>query len=99
MQWDQKSFEVRRTMEAAMSVDGARGDGREPWALSGPELNDAIAQLEGERETLEARCLVLRRRIALLRAERLARAGNAHFDAAAVAEALLRRLPDLPRRF
>jgi hypothetical protein len=69
----------------------------EPWRLSKQELSEAIAVLETERESLEARCLVVRRRIALLRAERLARAGNAHFDAERVAEALLRRLPGLAR--
>ena len=84
--------------EATMSADEESRQVLEPWRLSRLELNDAIAQLEGERETLEARCLVVRRRIALLRAERLARAGDAHFDADAVAKALLRRLPDLVRR-
>ena len=39
------------------------------WMLSGPELKRAIAELEAERETLEARCRVVRRRIAILRAE------------------------------
>jgi len=40
--------------------------------LTDEELRAAIASLEAERETLEAQCCVLRRRIALLRAERLA---------------------------
>ena len=82
-----------------MSQEGEGAKGFEPWRLSRQELNDAIAVLESERETLEARCLVARRRIALLRAERFARAKNAHFDAARVAEALLRRFPGLARDF
>ena len=69
----------------------------EPWRLSRQQLNDAIAVLETERETLEARRLVVRRRIALLRAERVARATKAHFDAERVADALLRRMPWLGR--
>ena len=77
-------------------MSGERGEeALDLWRLSRPELNEAIARLEGEHETLEARCLVLRRQIALLRAERLARARNAHFDPGPVAEALLRRRPDL----
>jgi len=82
-----------------MSQEEEEARGFEPWRLSKQELNDAITVLETERETLEARCLVVRRRIALLRAERLARARNAHFDAERVAEALLRRLPGLAHDF
>ena len=62
------------------------------WRLSDEELRAAIASLEEERETLEARCCVVRRRLALLRAERLARVRGAHFDQDAAAAALLRRL-------
>ena len=66
--------------------------------LTDEELRAAIASLEAERETLEAQCCVLRRRLALLRAERLARVRGAHFDQDAVAAALLRRLlPTAPR--
>ena len=82
-----------------MQHDGEGPHEFEPWRLSRQELNEAIAVLERERETLEVRCLVVRRRIALLRAERLARARNAHFDAGRVADALLRRLPWLGRDF
>jgi hypothetical protein len=80
-----------------MSQESGWGHEFEPWRLSREELNEAIAVLETERETLEARRLVVCRRIALLRAERVARARNAHFDAGQVAEALLRRMPWLAR--
>ena len=80
-----------------MSADEAGRQLLEPSRLSKDELDEAIAELETERELLEARRVVIRRRIALLRAERLARTRNAHFDAEAVAEAVLRRLPGLVR--
>src|SRR6185436_10002869 len=81
--------------EDAMSNPGNEGEALELARLSKPELNEAIADLERALETMEARCLVFRRRIALLRAERLARARNTHFDSEAVAEALLRRVAGL----
>jgi uncharacterized small protein (DUF1192 family) len=66
---------------------------RELRLLSKQELDTQIADLEGERETLEAqRCVVLWR-IALLQVERRARGLESHCDAAAVAAALLRRSP------
>jgi hypothetical protein len=80
-----------------MSQESGAAHEFEARRLSRQALNDPIAALEAERETVEARRLVVRRRIALLRAERVARARNAHFDAEAVAEALLRRLPGLVR--
>ena len=56
-----------------MSEQECGGQAPDLWLLSAPELKRAIAELEAERDTLEARCRVVRRRIAILRAERLAR--------------------------
>ena len=81
-----------------MLKQGRGGQVPDPWKLSTSELNAAIIELEAERETLEAQCCVMRRRIALLRAERLARVHGNHFDPGPVAEALLRRLPRVSRR-
>lgn len=78
-----------------MSQGRWRGPVPDPLQLSKHELDEAIAELEAERETLEAqRCVVLWR-IAFLQAERGARGRDAHFDPNAVADAVLRRLPTL----
>jgi len=75
-----------------MAAQDCGGQVPDPWKLSNEELSARIAELEAERETLEAQCCVVWRRIALLRAERVARVRNAHFDPGPVADALLRRL-------
>jgi len=79
-----------------MVKQGGGGQVLGPWMLSDDELRSTITELEAEREVLEARCCVVRRRIALLRAERLARVRDTHFDPGPVAEALLQRLPGFP---
>jgi hypothetical protein len=78
-----------------MSTEGCGGHAPDVYELSDEQLRAAIVGLEGRRHALEAECQVVRRRLALLRAERLARVRDGHFDAARVAEALLRRLPEL----
>ena len=75
-----------------MAAQDCGGQVPDPRNLSNEELRARIEELEAERETLEAQCCVVRRRIALLRAERVARVRNAHFDPGPVADALLRRL-------
>ena len=75
-----------------MAGEDCGGQVSDPWKWSDDELRARIGALEAERETLEAQCCVVRRRIALLRAERLARVHGAHFDPDVVAAALLRRL-------
>ena len=50
-----------------MAAQDCGGQVPDPWKLSNEELSARIAELEAERETLEAQCCVVRRRIALLR--------------------------------
>lgn len=80
-----------------MSTQGCGGETPELWNVSKYELTATIRELERHEEALAAERFVVQRRIAILRAERVARLRDAHFDPGPVAEALLRRLPELRR--
>ena len=81
-----------------MSKHGGAAELPGLWMLSDQELGAAIRALEAEQDSIEVQRRVLRRRVAILRAERLARATGAHFDIGAAVEALLRRSGPHPRK-